>query len=616
MDFPDFSKIEERIIEWRNQVLGIQPNKSPYDSKIPLYTPFCLPIQYLSEDKKHNIPNNVLEDLELCPTTDCLSKKSMYYYLFQPNTKFGEQMIQEWKKQYTSDIGYLEDTQNVIRSMGCFSKTITNSQCDQYLQVWKRAKETKNFLEHYCYMDWDMLLYLNKSPLFLQILSMANLLSPLTSIVLPFLFLLLPFLILKIQRIPITFEMYIFILKDLAKNHIIGKTLLSLENISLDKIFYLIFSIGLYGLQVYQNISVCSRFYRNMHQINEDLIFLKSALGDSIYSMDLFVQLHKDKTCYQEFCCDIGKHVLVLKQFHTKISNLKPMQYTVSKFSEIGTILEFYYTLHCDPIIEESIRFSMGFEGYLDNLKGVHGHIIDKKIFNFACLTEDSVSSAVPDIIQDQVYPPLSETEEAISNTCKLDKNMLLTGPNASGKTTTLKTSLLNIIFTQQLGCGYYTKCNIRPYTHIHSYLNIPDTSERDSLFQAEARRCKEILDVISTAGAEARHFCIFDELYSGTNPVEASKAAHSFLVYISQYQNVQFLLTTHYVPICKRVKRDVQHRQKYRKVRNAKMEVLNMPDNTLKYTYRMIPGISRVQGAKKVLIALNYPQDMLTFFQ
>jgi dsDNA-specific endonuclease/ATPase MutS2 len=84
---------------------------------------------------------------------------------------------------------------------------------------------------------------------------------------------------------------------------------------------------------------------------------------------------------------------------------------------------------------------------------------------------------------------------------------MIITGPNASGKTTILKSTLINIIFTQQFGCGFYEFADVAPFNHIHCYLNIPDTSGRDSLFQAEARRCKEILDIISTNKKETNFF-------------------------------------------------------------------------------------------------------------
>ena len=54
---------------------------------------------------------------------------------------------------------------------------------------------------------------------------------------------------------------------------------------------------------------------------------------------------------------------------------------------------------------------------------------------------------------------------------------MIITGPNASGKTTILKSSLINILFSQQFGCGFYDSAKIKPFNNIHCYLNIPDTS-------------------------------------------------------------------------------------------------------------------------------------------
>ena len=51
---------------------------------------------------------------------------------------------------------------------------------------------------------------------------------------------------------------------------------------------------------------------------------------------------------------------------------------------------------------------------------------------------------------------------------------------------------------SQQIGYGCYSSAKIKCYDNFHSYLNIPDTSGRDSLFQAEARRCKDILETIT----------------------------------------------------------------------------------------------------------------------
>ena len=142
-----------------------------------------------------------------------------------------------------------------------------------------------------------------------------------------------------------------------------------------------------------------------------------------------------------------------------------------------------------------------------------------------------------------------------VKNSYKLDNNLILTGPNAAGKTTLLKSTLFNILLSQQIGYGFFDKADIKIYDFIHCYINIPDTSGRDSLFQAEARRCKEILDIMEEH-SDKEHFCVFDELYSGTNPDEAVKSAAALLNHINKKDNVNYLLTTHYYKLCKQIDR------------------------------------------------------------
>ena len=164
------------------------------------------------------------------------------------------------------------------------------------------------------------------------------------------------------------------------------------------------------------------------------------------------------------------------------------------------------------------------------------------------------------------------------------------------------------------MGYGFFQSCSLNPYTHIHSYLNIPDTSARDSLFQAESRRCKEIIDIIRDDGGNSenavankykRHFCIFDELYSGTNPTDATKSAYAFLLYLNKFSNVDYMLTTHYLSVCKKFANN-EH------IENYKMKVVVLPDGSFKYTYTLKPGISKIQGAVEILKQLEYPSEII----
>jgi DNA mismatch repair ATPase MutS len=201
-----------------------------------------------------------------------------------------------------------------------------------------------------------------------------------------------------------------------------------------------------------------------------------------------------------------------------------------------------------------------------------------------------------------QLYYPPHKTP--IKNDVVINKKIIITGPNAAGKTTIIKSTLMNIILSQQIGYGFYDSANIRPYDYLHSYLNIPDTSGRDSLFQAESRRCKDILDSLEKE-SDKRHFCIFDELYSGTNPYEAVASAYGYIDYLSTMKNVDLMLTTHYISLCNNLKTN-------KKIKNYKMKVNVEEDYNLKYLYKMERGISKIKGGIKVLYDLDYPKVII----
>jgi hypothetical protein len=559
---------------------------------------FRLPLDYLPETQKFPLLNNVASDLEL--TESVSNKKSMYQHLFQPTHPFAEAIIIEWKKQYTNDITYLEDTQRVIQETDVIPRHDYVLNHAAVMDIWKGVKEETYFLEKYCFVEWDVLKSLNRSPGFLQLLSVGNLMSPMASLMLPLVFFIFPFIILKFRGIPITFSVYLDVLKDIAKNHFIGKTLLNMGSISFDKLIYLMLMLGLYAWQIYQNVLTCYRFYNNIHKINTSLYAMREYLGASVINMDAFINLHSSKIAYSEFCKDANRHCEILRKFSKELEPIEPFSNGfLSKISQVGYLLKCYYELHANQEYEDALRYSFGFEGYLDNLRGLKHHLLSGKI-NTAKFGSSSCK------IENQFYPAHKD-DAHVSNSCDLKCNAIITGPNASGKTTFLKTTTLNIIFSQQIGCGFYGKCVIYPYTHIHSYLNIPDTSERDSLFQAESRRCKEIIDSIRNH-PEGRHYCIFDELYSGTNPTEAAKSAQAFLKYLSNYENVNFVLTTHYSSICKKLAK----LKGSRRIKNYKMDVVIDEKGKLEYTYKICKGVSKVHGAIRVLEDMDYPCEII----
>ena len=58
-------------------------------------------------------------------------------------------------------------------------------------------------------------------------------------------------------------------------------------------------------------------------------------------------------------------------------------------------------------------------------------------------------------------YPVMQQqdtTSKNIPNDIDLKTNKLITGPNASGKTSLLKTTITNILLSQQFGLGFFRK--------------------------------------------------------------------------------------------------------------------------------------------------------------
>ena len=576
------------ILETFNHMFGFQSIPHPPISE-KLHDGFLCPIDYLDKSQCSYLPKSVAEDLEL---------DQMFHRLCEPSHDFGKMIAKEMSKQHTTNIGFLEDTQRVVERCANLPASIDSADTIRFQEIWKEIKEDAGFLDSHSYMEFVFLENLNKSPAFLNAYSVVNLVSPIYSLAMPLVILLLPFILLKIWRVPINFSVYLSTLRDVGKQHFIGR-ILNIRELNFENVVYALFIGGMYVLQTYSQIVSCIKYHQAVKRMNENLVFLRDYLDRVTKSMTRFVELTSDLAYYSDFCQDVHSHKLVLLDIRDKIGDrLTPYGWSLKKVGELGHMFDCYYQLYSCMDYESSLRYSVGFEGYVDLLRGLNVGILSNKIGKAQFSLENA------GLFQDQYYPEHKDATP-VKNTVDLSTNIIITGVNASGKTTTLKTTALNIIFTQQFGYGFYSSCALRPYKHVHSYLNIPDTSGRDSLFQAESRRCKEILDKIRDSGSNDRHFCIFDELYSGTNPKEAAKSAHSLLKYLSQNPNVTFVLTTHYVNVCKKFK-------KSEVVKNYKMVAEHTESGGFVYTYKMRPGISTMEGGVAILKTMDYPAEII----
>lgn len=133
------------------------------------------------------------------------------------------------------------------------------------------------------------------------------------------------------------------------------------------------------------------------------------------------------------------------------------------------------------------------------------------------------------------------------SDLCE-SKHIILTGPNAGGKTTAIRALLQNIILGQSYGVAAATTFEFTMFDVIHSYLNISDDiSKKLSLFASEVKRAQDILQVIKSLESHKKYFFALDELFTGTVAEDGEKCAYEFVKRIAEFPGVQFVYATHF---------------------------------------------------------------------
>ena len=601
---------------------------------------FKLPIEYLESSSVQLLNNNIINDLELVKTKSPLSDVSnicdntnesynLYYHVFDPKNIFEKIIINKWSKYYTNNVEFLLETQLLLKNYNTlkkveFSDNKTIVQDDVLYNKCEDVIFDNGFINNYQYIDIPLLSNFNNNSLCLQFLSIYNLSSPVFSLLIPILFLLLPFFIIKLQGHKITFGLYFEHLKNVFSNHIIGQLFTSFSKTNFTNKIYLLFSFGFYIFQMYLNFTSCIKYFTNIKYIHETLYDLKQYIVTSLNKYKNFLKYSKDLVNYKFFNDAINKNISIFTSYLDDLNKITPYTLNINKLLELGHLMKCFYCLNKNETIIDSLYFSFGFNGYLKNLETLQ-NFINNKVMNYCNYNNSKPTSfkdayfanlntietstkeiCTKEICTKEIYSNSTNSKtnktKIVKNSYSLDKNIIITGPNASGKTTLLKSTLFNIILSQQIGCGFYNSASVKIYDFIHCYINIPDTGGRDSLYQAEARQCKNILEAIENNSSK-NHFCVFDELYSGTNPDEAINSAYGYLNYLNKFNNIDYVLTTHYTKLCKKLNK--QNNNLYMKVNtNAK---------DFEYTYKIKKGISKVKGAMKVLKDLNYPENIIT---
>lgn len=514
---------------------------------------FKLPIQYTDHVE---LDAQTIRELELVESEET----PIYERFFKPKTPEAVRIAHQYAKYYTKNTEFLEESAQLFKEA---PKTVP---IHDFVNRWKEIQTQDEFKIKYQYVESTWLNRLNLSPSFLMFLSVYFIASPALFLLSPLFMVLIPFVLLRVNKKGLTWDNYMVIFKGILANHAIGG-LLKFNQVDSNKRAYLIGSALFFCIQLYTNIYTFYTFYTNMFYIQQSFDLMNAYLKDTIQRIEHIQKVVRPFHTYKGFDAALEENKTLLTTFFSKSAKV------THSFSHYGTIRCLFYELHDNEVLKNAVHYSFGFHGFLHALQRLKKRIVQK------CTFSDTTAFT-------KAYYP---TKAPVKNSYAL-KNRIITGPNASGKTTLLKTTFINLLLSQQVACGFYRSATVCPYDSLQCYINIPDTSGRDSLFQAEARRCKEIVEEVVK---QKRIFCIFDELFSGTNPQEASASVCSLLTFLDSYPTFCFFMTTHFLNVCEELK-------------DTKIEMSCMK------SYHLTAGISYVKGGINVLEQLQFPESIV----
>lgn len=143
----------------------------------------------------------------------------------------------------------------------------------------------------------------------------------------------------------------------------------------------------------------------------------------------------------------------------------------------------------------------------------------------------------------DNLYHPL--LNNPVKNDIEVRRGVLLTGSNASGKSTFLRAAALNAILAQTIHT-----CMADSYTgnmfHIYSSMSLQDDLESgDSYYMVEVKSIRRILEKVRESEKDKKHvLCFVDEVLRGTNTVERIAASTQILKALAGKNAVCFAAT------------------------------------------------------------------------
>lgn len=194
------------------------------------------------------------------------------------------------------------------------------------------------------------------------------------------------------------------------------------------------------------------------------------------------------------------------------------------------------------------------------------------------------------------IFHPL--LKEPVKNDVQVHKSMLITGSNASGKSTFLKTVALNAILAQSI----HTACAdefASDYYKIYSSISLKDNIfDGDSYYMAEIKSIKRML---SSDDENIPVLAFVDEVLRGTNTIERIAASGVILKKMAENPGFCFA-ATHDVELTHILEAFFE---------NVHFEE-TITEGDICFNYKLLKGRATTRNAIKLLELMDYEKELI----
>ena len=197
----------------------------------------------------------------------------------------------------------------------------------------------------------------------------------------------------------------------------------------------------------------------------------------------------------------------------------------------------------------------------------------------------------------EQLYHPL--LADPVKNDIKTANGVLLTGSNASGKSTFLKAVALNMILAQTIHTCCADRCQSSYWRVMTSMALRDDLGSGESYYIVEIRSLKRILDAAQSPGAPV--LCFVDEVLRGTNTVERIAASTQILKSLHK-PGVCCFAATHDVELTGLLETEYD---------NYHFEE-QIADGDISFPYLLMPGRATSRNAIRLLEMMGYSEEII----